>query len=272
MGSAARTASARSGSARRIAVVTGAASGIGREIALRLADAGYTVAAVDIDTAALTTLCASRPPSLRPFTCDVACGESVSAVHARVREQIGPVGFLINAAGIAAGGPVTASVASLARTAMNVNYLGTVQWVEAVLPGMLAEQRGTIVNIASLAALVPCPGMGVYAASKAAVAMYSEILSSEVRPRGVRVVCICPPAVDTPLLSHLVDQGAVPAGIRRFMKPLQPAEVAAAVVRAMRSRKTVVVLGAAARTVWRVSRWAPHLTQAFCSRYLTQPQ
>jgi short-subunit dehydrogenase len=256
---------------RLVAIVTGSGSGVGREIALSLVKAGYAVAAIDIDAVSLAKLPNQQSAPLIGFACDVSDAGAVAATHARVCEQLGPPRLLINAAGIAAGGALTSSMASLARASMQVNYLGTVQWVEAVLPDMLAHGTGTIVNIASLAALVPCHGMGVYAASKAAVAMYTEVLSLEVARRGIRVVCVCPPAVNTPLLVRLLDQGAMPTAIRRFMKPLEPAAVAAAVMRAIKSRRTVVVLGTAARVLWQVNRWAPHVTQLFSSRYLVLP-
>jgi short-subunit dehydrogenase len=138
--------------------------------------------------------------------------------------------------------------------AMAVNYGGVVAATQAVLPGMLERGRGEIVEFASLAGWLPSPKVGAYAATKAAVVSYSESLARELRGTGVRLVCVCPPVVDTPMAERARDQLG-----KEFeaAPPIAPEQVLDAIETALARGDLWAFPGPLTSTVWRLRRYAP---------------
>jgi NAD(P)-dependent dehydrogenase (short-subunit alcohol dehydrogenase family) len=193
--------------AGRVAVVTGAASGIGRATALRLATEGAAVAVVDRDGAGAATTGATIVADggrARAWACDIARSGEVNATAARVAAELGPVDVLANVAGIGD----TAGMEGIEeiddarwQLVLAVNLSGAFHWCRAVLPGMAARGRGAIVNVSSLAGRSKSANGGLaYTASKAGVLGLTRHLAFDYGPRGVRVNAICPGGVDTPML------------------------------------------------------------------------
>lgn len=139
---------------------------------------------------------------------------------------------------------------------MDVNVLGTVRVVDRVLPGMLDRGRGDLVTFASLAGWVPSHDMAAYTASKFAVVAYTEILAHEHRGRGVRFACVCPPVVDTPMVSTLGAR--TPASIAS-QRPIPAGEVLDALERDLDRGRLFVFPGRASVPVWWLRRLAPGL-------------
>ena len=221
-----------------IALVTGATEGIGRAIAMALGAEGYAVAVTartGPKVAALVGELTSGGITAVGIRADVADSTSVAQLVDSVTRELGPVGVLVNNAGIAIAKPfLETSLEEWDQTfATNVRSLYLV--TRATLPGMIAAGQGDIINIASLAGKNGIANAAAYCASKHAVLGFSRSLMLEVRKQGVRVIAICPGSVDTPLLR------ASPAFSPNWDRILKPEDVAALVVDALRlSRRATI--------------------------------
>jgi len=220
----------------RVAVVTGAASGLGRATAQLIAEEGGSVAAVDISeegarrTVDEITAAGGRAVPLRA---DVSDPESVATAMKEVVAQLGPPGTVCNVAGIGKfAHTVDASFDDWQRI-LAVNLTGTFLMCQAALPHLL-ENGGNIVNVASTAGIMGQPYSAAYCASKGGVVQLTKALAVEYLERGVRVNAVAPGGVDTPMLgSFEIPEGAsrrlmatltTPMG---FVKPEQVAKVIA---------------------------------------------
>lgn len=201
-----------------IALVTGAASGMGRIAAQRLAAGGATVATVDVDAEGLATT-ARRSPNTRTFPCNIADADSVSAAVQRIGAELGPVDRLVHAAGLCRVGSALHQPLDALHRVAQVNYLGTAHICRAVVPGMVRRGVGSVVLFGSLSGWLPSPRLAAYSASKAAVAAYTESLSEEIAGSGVRVTCVCPGQVETPLAEGVRAVDAAVLGGQRGADP-----------------------------------------------------
>ncbi|MCX4405240.1 SDR family NAD(P)-dependent oxidoreductase [Streptomyces sp. NPDC059441] len=174
----------------RTAVVTGGASGIGLAIAERLAKDGYQVAALDLNPS---------DTSVAPAT-DVADRTQVDAALAAVRERLGPVTILVNAAGMDGFKRFSDLTFEAWHRVIDVNLNGVFHCVQAALPDMMEAGWGRIVNISSSSAQSGQPFMTHYVASKSAVNGLTKALALELGPFGVTVNAVPPGFIDTPML------------------------------------------------------------------------
>ncbi|MEP5763354.1 MAG: SDR family NAD(P)-dependent oxidoreductase [Halieaceae bacterium] len=186
----------------KVALVTGGGSGMGRLAAQQFAQAGAQVAILDVNEAGMQET-AEGHPGIHPYRVDITDFDAVSAAVADFETSHGPLDRVYNCAAIMPFGKLTEQAPAVTNKMMSINYGGLVCITRATLPGMVARGKGDFVSFASAAGLIPALLMGGYNASKAAVAMYTEVLYHENRDSGVRFACVCPPAVATPLL----DQG-----------------------------------------------------------------
>jgi NAD(P)-dependent dehydrogenase (short-subunit alcohol dehydrogenase family) len=175
-----------------VALVTGASSGIGKEVAFRLVDAGYQVVGTSRDASKLT-----GSDGLTFVDLDVSSDASVAAAVEHVLGRFGRLDVLVNNAGIGSAGAAEELTVAQDLKVIDVNVLGVVRMMKAVLPHMRARGRGRIVNVSSIAGLVPQPHMATYVASKHALEGYSESVDHEVREHGVRVVLVEPGPTST---------------------------------------------------------------------------
>lgn len=212
-------------------IVTGAASGIGHELAKQLLARGDRVCACDVQTAGLHVLSvfAREPAQLRLETLDVRDAEAWKTLVARIEAESGAVDVLANIAGVLKENWVHDSTAAEVDFHFDINVKGVIFGMQAVVPAMLARGRGHIINIASLAALSPVPGIGLYSASKFAVRGYSLVAAMELAEKGIAVTAVCPDAVQTPMLD--IQQGK-PQTALTFSGPraLSAEEVVAAIL------------------------------------------
>jgi NAD(P)-dependent dehydrogenase (short-subunit alcohol dehydrogenase family) len=217
---------------QRVALVTGAGSGIGLACVERLASHGLRVAALDVDARAAEA-CGARFGAL-PVTADVSEeGEVVAAVE-RVLLELGQIDVVANVAGItgsrAAAECHVTPVGEWTRV-IAVNLTGPFLVCRAVLPHMLARRAGVIVNIASVAGLVAFPGRCAYTASKGGVVQLTRSIAADYAARGIRANAICPGMVDTPMTRwRLEDPELGPQALARIpqgrvAKPQEIAEV-----------------------------------------------
>ena len=191
----------------KVAVVTGSASGMGQIAARRLADAGATVAAVDVNEEGLAETAASSP-NIHPYRCDVSSLDDVRATIRQIEADLGPIDRLTHAAAIMPAGLLADMPAELINKQMLINYCGTVNMVKTVLEPMLERRKGDIIMFGSMAGDVLTSHLGAYCATKSATNSFGEILIEELRNSGLRILLVCPPMVNTPLIKQaLVDHG-----------------------------------------------------------------
>jgi len=219
--------------AGRVAVVTGAGSGIGRATAKRLAGEDATVACLDVvgETAAKTAAeIASSGGTAADYACDVADPGSVDGTVAKVIADHGTVDVLCNIAGIGKFAHTHDSSVEDWDRIIAVNLTGTFLMARAVLPTMLERGRGVIVNTASTAGVTAQPYSAAYCASKGGVVLLTRALAWEYAKRGVRVMAIAPGGVDTPIIQSFgYPDGADTSLLARMMSPMgfsQPEDLA----------------------------------------------
>lgn len=214
-------------------VVTGAASGIGRATARRLASEGGKVACLDVAIDALEKLVAEISESggqAVAVRCDVSDHAQVQAAVAAAAEAFGPTDVLCNIAGIGRYYHSTDMTPDEWQRIMNVNLNGTWFVAQAVLPHML-DRGGVIINTASTSGLAAQPYQAAYCASKGAVVMLTKALALEYWDRKLRVNAIAPGGVDTPIISDFAQmpEGADMKRIMRYVSPMgfcQPEDLA----------------------------------------------
>ncbi|MFI8102807.1 SDR family NAD(P)-dependent oxidoreductase [Streptomyces sp. NPDC086023] len=231
----------------KVAVVTGAAGGIGRAVVRALARRGALIAAVDRDADTLRTAveelneelrveCAAaraaeaahlaevreavrigsdgqyvpeapaaeyKGPRIYAFAADVASSAAVDELTERVENELGPIEYLVNSAGVLRLGKVTDYSDEDWQTTFRVNADGVFHLSRAVTRRMLTRHRGALVTVASNAAATPRADMAAYAASKAAAAMFTKSLGLEVARHGIRCNIVAPGSTDTPMLRSM---------------------------------------------------------------------
>jgi 2-hydroxycyclohexanecarboxyl-CoA dehydrogenase len=217
----------------RVALVTGAASGIGRAVALRLGDEGCRVAAVDLNLEGARATAAELGERGRALQADVAYLSAMRAAVEAAERDLGPVAVLVSCAGWDVVGPFVESAEETWDRVIAVNLRGTIACARAVLDGMIERKGGAIVNISSDAGRVGSSGEVVYSGAKAGIIGFSKAVAREVARHGIRVNVVCPGPTDTPMMGAMREANprlgdalvrAIPFG-----RLARPEEIAAAV-------------------------------------------
>jgi NAD(P)-dependent dehydrogenase (short-subunit alcohol dehydrogenase family) len=250
--------------------VTGGGSGIGAALVRALAARGAAVVIADIDETAAKSVAdhvAAGGGDVSTVVLDVRDSAAVSDLVNNVAAERGALDLIFNNAGIAVGGLVEELTLDHWDRVIDVNIRGVVHGVHAAYPVMLRQRHGHIVNTASLAGLVPGPGLAPYAAAKHAVVGMSLSLRAEGASRGVKVSAVCPGFVDTPLLGRVnpdlpqTETGANVAALARVLGRLYEADrLAQDVLRGIERNKALIVAPRSARVAWRMTRYAPAFT------------
>ncbi|HEX3815472.1 MAG TPA: SDR family NAD(P)-dependent oxidoreductase [Mycobacteriales bacterium] len=192
----------------RVAIVTGAGRGIGRDIVLRLAREGVMTAALDVNEENLESvgreITATNTPSSQ-YVCDVTSLARIEEVIADVRERFGRIDILVNNAGVTAGGPVETLSEEAWRFCHDVNLTGTFLTCKAVIPAMKEQRSGRIINAASYAAITPTVGGAAYASAKAAVAHFTRTIAGELGPWNITANAYAPGMIPTEL-NHFAER------------------------------------------------------------------
>ena len=218
----------------RVALVTGASQGIGREIAVTLAREGVRVKALARNASGLEEtrrLAESGPGSVEPVVCDLTDAQQVAAVIETILGEAGKVDFLVNNAGVTRDGLLVRMKDEAWEAVLETNLTSVFRLCRALVPGMLRARSGRIVNISSVVAALGNAGQTNYAASKAAVLGFTRSLAREIASRGIQVNAVAPGYIETPMTEGLSDKqrqallAQIPLGSLGT-----PADVAAAVL------------------------------------------
>jgi uncharacterized protein len=241
------------------AVITGASSGIGREFARQLApraSALMLVARRRDRLEELKTELLARSPVLRVEICetDLSNLEQTMAFAKSLAEQ--PIDFLINNAGLGDLGPFANADPQRVNEQVQVNMLALTALTRAVLPRMIAQKRGAILNVSSSAGFLPLPGFAVYAATKAYVTSLSEAIRAEARGQGISVTALCPGPVTTEF-TQMADRHHRPRSYGFSVVRVQVEKVARLGLEAIERDEAMVIPGLAMKMGMAITRMTP---------------
>jgi NAD(P)-dependent dehydrogenase (short-subunit alcohol dehydrogenase family) len=243
-------------SEKRVAVITGAAGGIGRATALELGRAGYALAICDVDAAAVERAAAECGAEVSRVV-DVSQRTELEAFAAACRERFGRVDVLVNNAGILRTGRWQDASEPDWRRLFEVNLLSVALCTKAFAP-LLSAARGHVLNLGSGAALLPFPGYPAYGAVKVGVLWLSEYQRAELAPLGVRVSCVCPLLVRTAMGAA----GNVGATRQPDWMFHTPEHVARVIRRAIGGSRFLVYASSLLHLLHVLYRWTPWLVRA----------
>jgi short-subunit dehydrogenase len=221
-------------------LVTGASSGIGEATAEEYLKRGETVTLVARRRERLEAIAAKAPGRAHVIACDLSDHTRVPQLVADAEAAGGPIDVLVNNAGKQILGPTSETSWADGESVLAVNVLAPLRLTLAVLPGMVARKRGAIVDIASMAALAPTPGMFFYNASKGALAAASESLRAEVAPHGIHVVTVYPGPVTSEMETAARQKFAESGTIDRLPTG-KPAELAAMIADAVEHKRPRII-------------------------------
>jgi len=214
----------------RLAVVTGAARGIGYSISEKLVESGWSVAGCDVLEDDLKAASSKLGDAFSPWILDVTDEDAVKDVTGKIEKELGPVFGLVNNAGITRDGLLMRMKKADWDIVMNVNLSGAFLMCRAFSRCMLRQKEGSIVNISSIVALLGAPGQVNYAATKAGLLGLTRALSREFAARNIRVNAIAPGFIETEMTRELSSEVREDYANRVPMKKMgQPENIADAV-------------------------------------------
>ncbi len=180
-------------------VITGATKGIGEAVSLWAAENGMQVLAVARTKADLESLKEKNPDKISIFPCDISNRAEVEAAHAEMVKTVGDPDLLINNAGIVYSSAFLEQPLDYIDNTIDINLKGSMYWTRLVLPAMVKQKWGRVINISSVAGVRGIPNQSSYCTSKWGLTGFGEALAQEMLEHGVHINTICPGAVDTPL-------------------------------------------------------------------------
>ncbi len=209
----------------KVAIVTGAGSGIGQGVAAAFAREGATVYGIDIDRGSVerSALASSGAPGrFIPLTADVSNPADVAAGVARVLEQAGGVDVLVNNAGINMGKRIAELELADWNRVFDTNLRSVYLFSKAVWPDFVARRSGAIVNVSSVMGQVGGVGSPAYCAAKAGIIMLSRCLAKDGARHGIRVNSVCPGYIDTPIMDRVLEESPDPVKARQDIVDRMP--------------------------------------------------
>jgi short-subunit dehydrogenase len=243
---------------RKTWLITGAASGIGRELAAQLARRGERLVLWDRDAERLERTVALLGPAVAHFeVVDVVNADATLEAAERSVDVAGLIGRVIHCAGILRVGPSLSMSATDYRAQIEVNYLGTVHVTRALAPALIDAGRrlgpSELVLLVSIAGLRGIPSLAGYSASKAAVLGFAQALRDELHGEPIRIRAVCPPPVATPMLLNLPELPPV-----YKLSPPQPVEqIATAILKGLDKKQWLVLLDLSGKLLWWTQRALP---------------
>ena len=239
----------------KVAIVTGASSGIGRATAVALANQGTCVALASRNREALSSLAEELRGQGRQVIAiptDVTQREQVDALIQEVIAQWAQVDILVSNAGEYIRAPIQELDPAMIQRSFDVNFFGGVHCVKAVLPQMLQQKSGHIVFVTSMDGKIGLPPDAPYVSAKFALTGFCEVLRQEVRDSGISVTNVLPGRVDTGMIEDLKFAWISPK--------ISPESVAAAILNGIRKRKPIVIVPPLAKLLYYINVFAPTLS------------
>jgi NAD(P)-dependent dehydrogenase (short-subunit alcohol dehydrogenase family) len=251
----------------KVAVVTGAGSGIGRALAQGFAARGCKLALADLNEANLRETAASLPGEVMTQTLDVADRAAVYAFAGAVQQRFGTAHVVVNNAGVAVSQTVEALEYKDFEWLMNINFWGVVYGTKAFLPMLTAQNDGAIVNVSSVFGIIAVPAQAAYNSAKFAVRGFTECLRHELKEAGSQVqsICVHPGGIKTNIVRHAriyrnfdgeTDKAKM---VEQFQQGAQttPEQAAATIIRGIEKGKVKVLIGGDAYMVDWIQRLMP---------------
>jgi NAD(P)-dependent dehydrogenase (short-subunit alcohol dehydrogenase family) len=253
-------------------LVTGAAGGLGRAIALRFAQAGARIAALDKDATGVEGLrpeIENRGGQCLALPCDITDAEACDRAIAEVVQRFGTLDVLVNNAGMSQRSGFAVTDLEVIRRVMDVNFYGAVHCTKAALPHLVAA-HGLIVAVSSVAGYTPLIARTGYAASKHALHGFFESLRTELAPAGVGVMMVCPSFIATRIDRNALGGDGQPVRHAQVTigDPLSPDTVADRIFAGAERSRRLLLVGRTAWQAWWVSRLAPCLYEKLMARRL----
>ena len=244
----------------KVFVVTGAGSGMGRELTLELIRRGAQVAAVDIRADALAETKSLAGENVETFPLDVTDPAAVAALPDRVLQQFASIDGLINNAGIIQPFVKIAELSlNDANRVVAVNFIGPLMLIKAFLPILVSRPEAHIVNVSSMGAYAPVPGQSVYGASKAAIAQLSDGLRSELQRTHIGVTTVYPGAINTNIAANSGIKVPATSASKMAIKTTDAKEAAKKMVAGIESERDQILIGADSKSLKLLNRINPKL-------------
>lgn len=240
---------------RKVAIVTGAASGIGLALSKELHKRGAEVVMVDLQKEPL--LRAAETLGCRSAVVDVCDHEAMQKMVENEAAHHGRLDYIFNNAGILVSGTVKDTPLSDWRKVFDVNVHGVLSGIDAAYPIFIDQGFGHIVNTASIAGLIPCPGLVAYSASKHAVVGLSTGLREEAERYGVKVSVVCPGFVKTNIVEHGVSHGSSAEKIIKSVPWTDVGDCARDILKGVAKNKAVIVVTRHGKVLTNINRYAP---------------
>jgi len=235
---------------RRIAVITGGASGIGAALAKRLASAGTRVVIADASLERAHAVAGQIGDDARAMNVDVSDWAQTEALFATIASDYGRLDLVVTCAGIASHGELHEFPLSHWRDILDTNLMGTIHASLAAYAIMREQGSGTIVNLGSLSSLFSTPLCAPYCTSKAGVSGFSASLAIEANSYGIDVSLACPGNVRTPMLGW---------NISRFTPAISAEDAAVRILKGIAKRRRIIVFPFYAKILWYIERLSPHI-------------
>jgi short-subunit dehydrogenase len=250
-----------------VAIVTGASSGIGRSLCRQLTAEGATVVAVARRQERLDALAAEaadQPGQLIPLAGDITSGALREQVVTRaVSIRDGAVDLLVNNAGVGAIGPFTEASEARLRHIMEVNFFAPVELIRRCIPALAAGRAPVICNIGSVLGHRAVPGKSEYCASKFALHGFSDAMRTELKPQGIQVTLVSPSTTRSEFFDSLVETDATARS--KSLGSWPPDRVAKVTLKAIKRRRSEVILSLGGKTLVYADRVAPALLDTVLS-------
>jgi len=259
-----------------VAVVTGAASGIGRGLAQELARRGGEVVLADLqvelaeEAASAIRRAGGKAQAVKLDVTDIS---AVGSLFQNTVERTGRLDYLFNNAGISIGGPIGLHTTEDWDRILGVNLRGVINGVCCAYPIMLKQGFGHIINTASVAGLMPSPGIVAYSTTKHAIVGLSMSLRAEAGPSGIRVSVLCPGVVRTPILAggkygkvygHLSAEQLLK--MLEQLRPMSPDQFARKALSAVARNDAIIIIPSWWKLFWWLNRLAPALLRLFIQK------
>jgi NADP-dependent 3-hydroxy acid dehydrogenase YdfG len=253
-------------------ILTGAASGIGRALALKLAAAGARVHAIDIDRNGLDSLHreAGEIGGITVHVLDVRDASAYKELAGRIHQEAKHIDFLFNNAGVTLLGEAHTIPFDRWKWLLDINLMGVVHGILSIYPIMVRQRAGHIINTASIAGMTGYATAAAYTTSKAAILELSRSLRSEARGHGVKVSAACPGYVDSGIFTADRIVGADLAAVTKTFPAgmMTPDTAVGHLLKGVIAGAPRIIFPFSARFLWTVSTWAPWLVEPFQKRFI----